>query len=132
MGSSQFKLIESEIKRSVSAENLISIILFGSAVESNKSAQDYDILIVTKKMLSHDWILAGEIKYHLLGKVDKPLDIVFMEERDLGYTSPFIFEVGRKSRMLYGKNILPRFRKVSKSVKVLAEGGKPFGWQIAE
>lgn len=128
---SPFQLITTEIKKSLPAQNLISIILFGSAVTSDKSAHDYDILIVTRKLPPHNWILAGEIKYRLLGKINKPLDIVFMEERDLAYASPFIYEVGQKSKVLYGKNMGSAFRRMSKNIQVFAEGGRHIGWQVA-
>lgn|SRR3989344_972262 len=132
MESLPFQLIKNEIRKSVPASNLISILLFGSAVASNELARDYDLLIVTRKLPPHDWILAGKIKFNLLGKVDKPLDIVFMEERDLGYTSPFVYEVGQKSKVLYGKDITPQLRKASQKVSVFMKRGALLGWQIAE
>ncbi len=112
--------------------NLISIVLFGSAVESVRTAQDYDILVVVKKLPSKEWLVAGEIKASLLAKLDKPLDLVFLEQKDLDFPSPFLYEVYLKHKLLYGEDVLFELGKVSDAVTVLVEGGVHVGWQIAQ
>ncbi len=131
MVNSDFNLIEKEIRKNILKKDIISIILFGSAIDSVEKANDYDLLIVTKKRIQQDWIIAGTIKNNLIGKVKKPVDIVFLEESDLKYGSPFLYEVGHKCRLISGKDISGRFKTIGIVINPLMEGGCQVGWQIA-
>ncbi|MBI4980443.1 nucleotidyltransferase domain-containing protein [Candidatus Woesearchaeota archaeon] len=111
-------------------ENLSSVVLFGSAVSSAAQANDYDLLIITKKKIQKEWQLAGKIKADL--KTDKPVDVVIMEEEDFKYPGPLVYEVCHKHRLLYGKNILPTKKAISKLVKPLFERGVKVGWKVAQ
>ncbi|MBI2669313.1 nucleotidyltransferase domain-containing protein [Candidatus Woesearchaeota archaeon] len=129
---SPLNFIEEEIKRQVSPHNLKAIILFGSAVKSLKKANDYDLLILTAKKMAEDWKIAGKIKTELMPKLDKPVDIVFMEEDDLNYASPFLYEIGKKHRLIYGKDYSLQFKEQAGKVQVLTKGGVNIGWKIAQ
>ncbi len=111
-------------------ENLSSVVLFGSAVSSPSTANDYDFLIITKKRMHKEWQIAGKIKAGL--KTDKPVDVVIMEEEDFKYPGPLIYEVCHKHKLLYGKNILPTKKAISKLVKPLFERGVKIGWKVAQ
>lgn len=113
-------------------ENLSSVVLFGSAVSSPSSANDYDLLIITKKKIQKEWQIAGKIKAELIGKTDKPVDVVIMEEEDFKYPGPLMYEVCHKHKLLYGKNILPTKKAISKLVQPLFERGVKVGWKIAQ
>lgn len=126
------ELIEREIRGSFQEDNLLSIILFGSAVHSIIKAADFDILIVTKKLPPRDWIVAGKIKSALLGKTGKPVDFILIEEADLGYGSPFLYEVAQKNKVLWGKNVLPRIRETVQGITPIMRRGKKIGWKIAQ
>jgi len=131
MVNSDFNLIEKEIRKNILKKDIISIILFGSAVDSVEKANDYDFLIVTKKRIQLDWIIAGTIKYNLIGRVKKPVDIIFLEESDLKYGSPFLYEVGRKFKLISGKDISMQFKTINIGINPLMEGGCQVGWQVA-
>lgn len=126
------EIIEQEVRRTFQKENLLSIILFGSAVNSQKRAHDFDILVIAKRLPKRDWLVAGGIKSKLLGKVEKPVDIVLLEEKDLAYGSPFLFEVVRKNKVLWGKNIISFMSKKIQGITPLVRGGKKIGWEIAQ
>lgn len=125
-----FNLIVQVIKNVIEQGNLVSIILFGSAVESIQTAKDYDILIVVKKLPTKEWISAGKIKAFLIARLGKPLDIVFLEKEDLVFPSPFLYEVSKKNKVLYGEDIL--LSQINSGISVLHEGGVHVGWQVAE
>ena len=125
-----FNLIVCSVKNFISQCNLVLIILFGSAVESIHTAKDYDVLIVVKKLPVKDWLLAGKIKAFLIAKLGKPLDIVFLEKEDLAFPSPFLYEVSKKNKVLYGEDIL-LLSNINRNISVLCEGGVNVGWQIA-
>lgn len=112
--------------------DLISVILFGSAATSMKTAQDYDLLVVTKKTPAKEWLLAGEIKASLMSSLDKPVDLIFMEEEELNYPSPLIYEICEKHKLLYGKNVLPPVKKMRKLIQPLFERGVKVGWKVAQ
>lgn len=126
------KLIEKEIIKSLAGKKVISVILFGSSVKSPKKAKDYDILIITKKLLPKEWLLAGKIKSNLLDKVAKPIDVVFLEEEDLNYSTPLLYEVTKKNMLLYGKDVISQIKRNSKNIHALFERGVKVGWQIAQ
>jgi|SRR3989344_8740366 len=126
------ELIEREIKHTIAKGTLVSVILFGSSVNSAKTAKDYDILIITKKLPKKEWVLAGKIKANLLDKVTKPIDIIFLEEKDLDYSNPLLYEVVQKHKLLYGKNVISKIKIITNNIHVLFEGGVKVGWQIAQ
>jgi len=130
MINSDIQLIVREIKKNIPL-NIVSIILFGSAVKSVKTAEDYDFLIVTKKKFLQEWVLAGIIKNNLLGKIGKPIDLVFLEEKDLKYGSPFLYEVSKKSKLIFGNDISRQLKKVCNKINPLIKGGSQVGWQVA-
>ncbi len=123
--------IVAEIKRNITEDNLISIILFGSAVNSIISAHDFDILIITKNLPPKDWIVAGNIKANLLGKIQKPVDIIFLEEKDLVYPSAFLYEVTQKYQLMYGKDFLSTLKNATENVQIVVDEGNNIGWHIA-
>src|SRR3989344_801410 len=100
------KTIVKEIKKEIK-NNLVSIILFGSAARKTQEKEsDYDILVITSKSLKNDWKIGGKIKYNLFGKLERPVDIIFQDESDLKYPSPLWYEIYSASRVLYGKDII--------------------------
>jgi len=118
--------IKSELK-----SNLMSIILFGSSTKSIKKANDYDILIITKRNVKKDWELAGKIKHFLIHKVDKPIDIIFNDMSDLEFSSPLLYEASHQGKILYGENIISKIKKLTSNIKPILERGMKIGWQYA-
>ncbi len=126
------ELIEREIKNTIAKSTLVSVILFGSSVNSVKKANDYDVLIITKKLPQKEWLLAGKIKANLLGKVTKPIDLVFLEEEDLNYSTSLLYEVTKKNMLIYGRDVISQLKRNSKNIRALFERGVKVGWQIAQ
>lgn len=120
------KIIQKELE-----DNVVSVILFGSAAKSFKKANDYDILVITKNYPKDDFSLAWKIKYQLLGKITKPIDLIFQEIKDLDYPSPLFYEA-RSGKLVYGKNLFNKIKENSESISPIIQRGVKIGWQIAQ
>jgi len=128
-----FKKIVKEIEKNTPREDIVSIVLFGSAVLSIEKAHDYDILVITKTYVKEWCNLAGKIRFNLMGKIDKPMDLIFVEEDDLRFPSPFIYEVSQKYQLLSGKDVFIGIKSwLEREISPLYdEGGIKIGWKIA-
>ncbi|MEW5896270.1 MAG: nucleotidyltransferase domain-containing protein [Nanoarchaeota archaeon] len=125
------EIVKKELKNNLLKNNLVSVILFGSAVKSVKKANDYDIFILTKKYPKNDFYLAGKIKYQLLKKIAKPVDIIFLKEEDLNFPSPILYEI-QASKLVFGKDLSGKIRKISRAVSPIIQRGVKIGWKIAK
>lgn len=75
--------------------------------------------------------IAG-IRYSLLGKLKRPLEILLIGMDDLEYSSPFLYEIYHASRLLYGIDILIRCKSVVENIRpIIAEGNK-VGYHILD
>lgn len=127
----EIKACVNKCKKCLSS-NLVSIVLFGSAVTSAKKANDYDLLVITRTLPQAEWKIAGEIKAELMGIAKKAIDLVIMEVEDLTTPSPFLYEVANKNKLLYGPNIISSLKKNNDKIRPIFERGAKVGWKIAQ
>ncbi len=72
-----------------------------------------------------DLDIIARIRYSLLGKIKRPLEILLIGMDDLEYSSPFVYEIYHASRLLYGTDILIRCENIVKNISpIIAEGNK--------
>jgi len=103
-----------------------AVYLFGSIAKGKENERsDYDIAVIVKKYPEKDLDTIARIRYSLLGKINRPLEILLLGMDDLEYSSPFLYEIYHASRLLYGNDILLRYKNVVKNIKpIIAEGNK--------
>jgi predicted nucleotidyltransferase len=103
-----------------------AIYLFGSIAKGKENERsDYDIAVILREYPEKDLDIIARIRYSLLGKINRPLEILLLGMDDLEYSSPLLYEIYHASRLLYGKDILLRFKNVVKNIKpIIAEGNK--------
>lgn len=76
--------------------------------------------------------MAGKIKASLLGKISKPVDIVFLQLDDLEYGSPFVYEITQNFRLLFGREVSSILKRSNVIIAPLRLRGVTIGWKIAE
>lgn len=103
-----------------------AIYLFGSIAKGLENERsDYDIAVIIREYPEKDMDIIARIRYSLLGKIKRPLEILLLGIDDLEYSSPFLYEIYHASRLLYGTDILLRCKKVVENITpIIAEGNK--------
>ncbi|CAG0989801.1 MAG: nucleotidyltransferase domain-containing protein [Candidatus Methanoperedens sp.] len=122
---------ESDLKKIINAilkeiSSIEAIYLFGSIAKGKENEKsDYDIAVIVREYPEKDLSKIARIRYSLLGKIKRPLEILLIGIDDLEYTSPFLYEIYYASKLLYGTDILLRCENVVKNIKpIIAEGNK--------
>jgi predicted nucleotidyltransferase len=117
------KIVNAILKEISSVE---AIYLFGSIAKGKENERsDYDIAVILREYPVKDMDIISRIRYSLLGKIKRPLEILLIGMDDLEYSSPFIYEIYPASRLLYGNDILIKCKKVVENIRpIIAEGNK--------
>jgi len=121
---SDLKKIVKAILKEISG--IEAIYLFGSIAKGKENERsDYDIAVIVREYPEKDMDKIARIRYSLLGKIKRPLEILLIGMEDLEYSSPFLYEIYHASRLLYGTDILMRCENVVKNIRpIIAEGNK--------
>ena len=117
------KIVNAALKEISSIE---AIYLFGSIAKGKENEKsDYDIAVIVREYPEKDLDKIARIRYSLLGKIKRLLELLLIGMDDLEYSSPFLYEIYHASRLLYGTDILVRCKNVVKNIKpIIAEGNK--------
>ncbi len=125
-----------DIKKIVNAilkelSGIEAIYLFGSiAKEKQNERSDYDIAVILREYPEKDVDIIARIRYSLLGKIKRPLEILLIGMDDLEYSSPFLYEIYHASRLLYGTDVLIRCENVVKNIKPITAEGNKVGYHV--
>lgn len=112
-------------------DSVIAIYLFGSMARGTQDElSDYDIAIVTERYPKKDVDTIARIKFSLLSKVKRPIEIVFMDLKDLTYSSPVLYEVYHNHKLIYGHDIILNYTDSIKNVKPIVKDGKTIGYYV--
>jgi len=121
------------IKQTVDQE-LVSIILFGSAATGHlKKESHVDILIIVKEynvpVCREYWKQIKKEGYQMLGI---PIDSSFAEEKELNdVTSSFYLDVIADGKVICGKDVLDRNIFKRHNISPITTGGVRIGWRIS-
>jgi predicted nucleotidyltransferase len=108
-----------------------AIYLFGSIVKGKENeGSDYDIAVILREYPEKDMDIISRIRYFLLGKIKRPLEILLIGLDDLEYSSPFLYEIYHSSRLLYGTDILIRCENVVKNIRPINAEGNITGYHV--
>jgi predicted nucleotidyltransferase len=108
-----------------------AIYLFGSVAKGTENkASDYDILIFVNNMPDDDSRAIANIRCAVSKKIKRPLEAFILNVNDVKYPSPFLYEVYHDHRLLYGKNVIERFKEMVKNMKPLYVKGVKVGYYV--
>lgn len=112
-------------------DSVIAIYLFGSMARGTQDElSDYDIAVITEKYPIKDVDTIARIKFALLSAVKRPVEIVFMDLKDLTYSSPILYEVYHNHKLLYGPDIVLNYNDSIKNVRPIIQDGKTIGYYV--
>ena len=123
-----------EIIKTTVKQDIISIILFGSAATGHlKKESDIDILIIVKEynepVCKEYWKHIKKSSYRAIGI---PVDPIFAEEKALDdITSSFYLDVIADGKVIYGKDVLDRNIFKRHDISHITTGGVRIGWRIS-
>ncbi len=108
-----------------------AIYLFGSIAKGKENERsDYDIAVIVNEYPENDMDKIAGIRYSLLGKIERPLEILLLGVDDLEYSSPFLYEIYHASRLLYGTDVLLRCKNVVENIKPIIAEGNTVGYHV--
>lgn len=108
-----------------------SIYLFGSLVKGDfDESSDYDIAVIVKRSPDAYIGKISAIRYALLGKTGRPVDIIILDYPDLGVASPIVYEILQHNRLLFGRDILPLISRDIKRVSPIVMDGATIGYHV--
>ncbi len=108
-----------------------AIYLFGSVAKGTQNEKsDYDVLVFVKKIPDEKIKTMSRIRYHLLGKINRPLELFMLDVEDLNYSSPFLYEVYHNNKLLHGKNIIEHGKDALSRMKPLILNGVKVGYYV--
>jgi len=124
-----------EIIKQTVDQNVVSVILFGSAATGHlKKESDIDILIIVKEYNETEcreyWKQIKKEGYQMFGI---PIDSIFAEENALNdVTSSFYLDVIADGKVIYGKDVLDRNIFKRHNILPITTGGVRIGWRISD
>ncbi len=122
------KIVNAVLKELSSVE---AIYLFGSIAKGKENERsDYDIAVIVKDYPEKDMDIISRIRYSLLGKIKRPLEILLIGMDDLEYSSPFLYEIYHASRLLYGTDVLLRCKNVVENIRPIIAEGNTIGYHV--
>jgi len=108
-----------------------AIYLFGSRVKGDfVETSDYDIAIVVPQNPYNYIEKVAQIRYALLGKIKKPIDLIILDHNDFGFASPIIFEILQHNRLIFGEDILLSSAYIAKTVRPIVEDNATIGYHV--
>jgi predicted nucleotidyltransferase len=108
-----------------------AIYLFGSVAKGTENkASDYDILIFVNAMPEHYIDTIVNIRGTVSKKIKRPLEAFIINVNNVKYPSPFIYEVYHGHKLLYGKNVIERFKDLIKNMRPLYIKGVKVGYYV--
>jgi predicted nucleotidyltransferase len=122
-----------EIKASILCEldGVEAIYLFGSVARGHPGASsDYDIAVVVKKNPDTYIQKISDIRYTLLGKIRRPVDIIILDHEDLAVASPIAYEIMQHNRLLFGRDILMQLPGTLRNVRPIVMDGATIGYHV--
>ncbi len=110
-----------------------AIYLFGSIAKGEENEKsDYDIAVIVREYPEKDMDKIARIRYSLLGKIKRPLEILLIGMDDLEYSSPFLYEIYHASRLLYGTDILISCKSVVENIRPIIAEGNTVGYHTSD
>ncbi|OPY30482.1 MAG: Nucleotidyltransferase domain protein [Methanocella sp. PtaU1.Bin125] len=108
-----------------------AIYLFGSVAKGTQNEKsDYDVLVFVKSVPADRIKIMSSIRYHLLGKIKRPIELFVLDVEELNYSSPFLYEVYYNNKLLHGKNIIEQFKDALSKMKPLIINGVKVGYYV--
>lgn len=112
-------------------EGVESIYLFGSLVKGNSDeSSDYDIAVVVRRSPDAYIGKISALRYALLGKTGRPVDIIILDHDDLTVASPIVYEILQHNRLLFGREILPLVTRDVKRIHPIVRDGATVGYHV--
>jgi predicted nucleotidyltransferase len=112
-------------------EGVEAIYLFGSVAQGNFGASsDYDIAVVVKRNPQAYIQKISDIRYTLLGKISRPVDIIILDHEDLAVASPIVYEIMQHNRLILGRDVLMQLPGTVRNVHPIVMDGATIGYHV--
>src|SRR5271157_604326 len=122
------KIVDTILKET---DEVIAIYLFSSVAKGTQDElSDYDLAVITENYPKKDVDIIARIKLALLSTVKRPIEIVFMDKKDLTYSSPILYEVYNNNKLLHGPDIISKYHDSIKNVRLIIKDGKTIGYYV--
>jgi len=112
-------------------EGVEAIYLFGSLARGDAdTSSDYDIAAVVQKVPEAYTEAIAAVRYALLGKTGRPVDLIVLDNDDLKSDSPILYEISRHHRLIHGRDVLSHAAKGGRNVRPIVMDGATIGYHV--
>ena len=112
-------------------EGVEAIYLFGSVAQGNfGTSSDYDIAVVVKRNPNAYIQKISNIRYALLGKIRRPVDIIILDYEDLAVASPIVYEIVQHNQLIFGRDILMQLPGTLRNVHPIVWMARTIGYHV--
>jgi predicted nucleotidyltransferase len=114
-------------------EGVEAIYLFGSVAQGRNpdASSDYDIAVIVKRNPDANIQKISAIRYALLGKIKRPIDIIILDYEDLAVASPIVYEIVQHNRLIFGRDLLMQLPgSTLKEVHPIVMDGATIGYHV--
>lgn len=113
------------------AKGVVAIYLFGSVAKGTENERsDYDVAVFVKEYPQDDIDLMTGIRLKLLGKIKRPLEIIFFDLKDLEYSSPILYEIYHHNKLIFGDNVISKGEPAIRMMRPITRNGKTVGFYV--
>ncbi len=115
------------------SKGVVAIYLFGSVAKGTESERsDYDIAVFVNDYPADDIDVMARIRLKLLGKIGRPLEVIFFDLKDLEYSSPILYEVYHHNKLIFGENVVTRGERTIRKMRPMTRKGKIVGFYVGD
>jgi len=112
-------------------EDVEAIYLFGSLARGDAdTGSDYDIAAVVRKVPGAYTESVAAVRYALLGRTQRPVDLIILDHDDLKSDSPILYEISRHHRLIHGRDVLSEAATGGRNVRPIVMDGATVGYHV--
>jgi predicted nucleotidyltransferase len=113
-------------------KNVRAIYLFGSMSRGDdKAGSDYDIAVIVNKHPDNDLDLITNVKFSLIDKINRQVDVVLLDTTDLDNSPVFLYELYNNRKQIFGiVDVLKDSRCVVEKIRPIMEDNKTIGYHV--
>lgn len=112
-------------------EGVEAVCLFGSLARGDAgTASDYDIAVIVGAVPEAYTESVAAVRYALLGKTGRSVDLIILDHEDLKSDSPIVYEILQHHRLIFGKDVLSKAGLEERKVRPIVMDGATIGYHV--
>ncbi|MGA9142045.1 MAG: nucleotidyltransferase domain-containing protein [Methanocella sp.] len=112
-------------------DSIEAIYLFRSLARGSENAEsDYDIVVFVSKSPKNDAEAIFNVRYPLIGKLKRPMDLIIIDVEDLAHPSVILYNIYKDRRLLFGRDVLENYERIVSRMKPVVANCATVGYYV--